>query len=445
MKRFYRVSAVFVWVAVWGVAEAQTASREAELLERVRRLEERLAAMEARLAVSAAAPAAAADVAGAPVPVNAPAGPLADTTFSAGFDGYYGYNFNQPAGRVNLLRAYDVSSNSFAINQVGLIVERAPDPAAGRRFGARVDLMFGQATETLQGGAQNELRPQVWRNVYQAYGSYVVPVGRGLTVDFGKFAGTLGYEGNYTKDQINYSRGYWFNFLPFYHTGFHTTYAFNDRFSVTNWLVNGAQQTEDFNGFKSAAFIVNLKPARRVSWTVNYYTGQEQRDTVPALNPGLPALPTQPGLSVTPVRPAPDGRFHVMDTYASWNAGERLLLVGELDTVVNRVFRSDAPSRATGGAAYARYQFTRRFSAGGRLAVLNDRGGIFSGLSQTLKDTTITGTYQLADGFQTKVEFRRDFSNAPFFLTSTPGVLKKEQSTAMLGLIWWFGSKEGAW
>jgi hypothetical protein len=43
------------------------------------------------------------------------------------------------------------------------------------------------------------------------------------------------------------------------------------------------------------------------------------------------------------------------------------------------------------------------------------------------------------------MEFRRDFSNAPFFLTSTPGVLKKEQSTATLGLIWWFGSKEGAW
>jgi len=32
------------------------------------------------------------------------------TTISVGVDGYYGYNFNEPIGRVNLLRAYDVSS-----------------------------------------------------------------------------------------------------------------------------------------------------------------------------------------------------------------------------------------------------------------------------------------------------------------------------------------------
>ena len=35
-----------------------------------------------------------------------------DTTFNVTFDGYYGYNFNKPAGRINLLRAYDVMSNN---------------------------------------------------------------------------------------------------------------------------------------------------------------------------------------------------------------------------------------------------------------------------------------------------------------------------------------------
>lgn len=36
-------------------------------------------------------------------------------------------------------------------------------------------------------------------------------------------------------------------------------------------------------------------------------------------------------------------------------------------------------------------------------------------------------------------------SNQPFFLTEQPGVLKKEQNTATLGLIWWFGRKQGTW
>jgi hypothetical protein len=133
---------------------------------------------------------------------------LKGTTINAMVDGYYEYNFNDPVGRVNLLRAYDVSSNAFSLNQADVIFERAPDIAAGRRYGARLDLQFGQATATLQGNPLNEPRPDIYRNIFQAYGTYVVPVGSGLTVDFGKWASSLGFEGNYTQYQINYSRSY---------------------------------------------------------------------------------------------------------------------------------------------------------------------------------------------------------------------------------------------
>ena len=197
-----------------------------------------------------------------------------------------------------------MTSDSFSLNQASVIVERAPDVDKGRRAGMRLDLMYGQATETLQGSAANEPRPQVYRPVFQAYGSYVFPVKHGLQVDFGKFASALGLEGNYTKDQINYTRSYFFNYLPFYHFGFRTTYPVNSGLSLTYWLVNGAQQSEDFNGFKSQAAIVTIKPVPSVSWNVNYYTGREARDVNPDLNPGIPTLPTQPGLSVDPVTPS---------------------------------------------------------------------------------------------------------------------------------------------
>lgn len=75
------------------------------------------------------------------------------TTINGAFDGYYGYNFNQPIGRVNLLRAYDVSSNSFSLNQANLIFEHAPNVSAGTRLGVRLDFQYGQATETVQGSA----------------------------------------------------------------------------------------------------------------------------------------------------------------------------------------------------------------------------------------------------------------------------------------------------
>jgi hypothetical protein len=118
-----------------------------------------------------------------------------DTTVNVTVDGYYGYNFNRPLGGINLLRAYDIESNTFSLNQAGMIFEHAPKVEAGRGFRARLDLIFGQATETVQGSAVNELRPQVFCHLWQAYGTYVAPLGEGLSVWITVFAvscGTLG-------------------------------------------------------------------------------------------------------------------------------------------------------------------------------------------------------------------------------------------------------------
>ncbi len=370
---------------------------------------------------------------------------LKDTTVNFTFDGYYAYNFNRPVGRINLLRAYDVSSNSFSINQATVIFERAADPSKGRRFGARVDLQYGQATETVQGNAANEPRPQAYRPILQAYGTYVAPLLKGLTIDFGKFTSAMGYEGNYTKDQFNYSRAYFFNFLPYYHMGFRNTLAVNDKLSIGYWLINGVQQTEDFNGFKSHVVQVVAKPSSKLQWNVIYHVGREQRDLVPLLNPGFSSLPTQPGLSTTPIVPTPDGRFHLLDSFVTISATPKLTLVFEGDYVINRAFEHSAPAHVSGGAAYAHYQATSKTALTGRFEYLSDRGGLFSGVTQALKEATFTYEYKIADGLLTRMEWRRDFSNQPFFLTELPGVLKKEQNTATLGLVWWWGRKQGSW
>ena len=104
-------------------------------------------------------------------------------------DGYYGYNFNAPIGRANRLRAYDVSSNSFSINQAGLVLENAPDPAKGKRWGARLDLQWGQATQTLQGQHRRTNRvPRFIETCFRRTARFIVPLGKGLKVDFGKWA-----------------------------------------------------------------------------------------------------------------------------------------------------------------------------------------------------------------------------------------------------------------
>lgn len=375
-------------------------------------------------------------------------GLLRNTTINLGLDTYYEYNFNHPIGEVNLLRAYDVLSNNFSLNQASVIFDHPPDAADGRHWGGRFDLQFGQATDTLQGNPNNEPRPDIYRNIFQAYGTYIVPVGKGLNVDFGKWASSLGIEGNYTKDQMNYSRAYWFNFLPFYHMGLRASYPVNDRFAFNYWVINGTNQTEATNAFKDELFGFTAKPQKNLTWTMNYYLGQDHPNRLPAANCG--PIPVQPGLCFTAIQPAPDGRTHIFDSYVSWQTTPKLTLQIEGDYEIERLWRnaapgeSSAPTTIAGGAAYARYQFSPKFALAARGEYMSD-GGLFSGIDQALKEATVTFDYNLGDGFLTRYEWRRDFSNQPSFLTDTQGVLAKQQNTATVGLIWWWGRKEGSW
>jgi len=70
---------------------------------------------------------------------------------------------------------------------------------------------------------------------------------------------------------------------------------------------------------------------------------------------------------------------------------------------------------------------------------------LFSALTQALKETTATLDYKLDDAFLMRYEWCRDFSNQRSFWTDTQGVLSKQQNTASVGLVWWWGRKEGTW
>ena len=59
---------------------------------------------------------------------------LHGATLNFALDEYYSFNFNNPVGRVNALRAYDVLSNNISLNQADVVFERAPEVSAGRPF-----------------------------------------------------------------------------------------------------------------------------------------------------------------------------------------------------------------------------------------------------------------------------------------------------------------------
>lgn len=442
------------------VARAQSDTGElyreiSELRALVEKLQSRVDLLEkAQPAAPSPPPTSASAVPAAPAPVQ-PGSTGAESesaipgaTINYLIDTYYSYNFNSPIGRANLLRAYDVSSNSFSLNQADIVLDAPPDPGQDRRWGARLDLQFGQATQTTQGNIVNEPRPEIYRSVFQAYGTYVFPVGSGLTVDFGKWSSSLGAEGNYTKDQINYSRSYWFDFLPFYHMGVRANYKLNDWLTLNYWLVNGTNQTEAYNGFKDELFGVVVQPHKNLNWTVNYYLGQDHPDVIfypygaPA---GLTNLPTLQGVPFQPIANPPTGHLNIFDSYATWQATSALTFQLEGDWVIERDYTTSPPQHTDGGAAYVKYQISPRVYVATRAEYLSDRGGLYTGKTQALKENTLTLAFKMSGGFLTMLEWRRDYSNQPEFLTNTLGVLRKEQTTATLGVVWWFGRKQGPW
>lgn len=398
-------------VAAWAIVSVTAASAAAQ---------SRILPKE----TTAASPQTAPSVPAPQQPAQPPTNPFQHLQFGVTFEGFYQYNWNQPFDRVNLLRAYDTRANTFGIQQAAIVIESAPAVAEGRRFGARIDLQFGQATETVQGSPANEPRPDVMRHIWQAYGTYVFPVGKGLQTDFGKFASNLGFETNYAKDNNQFSRAYLFNFLPFYHSGLRLSLPVNDKLTVMYMLTNGIQQTEEFNNFKSSHVSAIVKPTAAITWTTSYYFGQEQPDG---------NLPN-----------GPDGFFKVFDTYATYAPTTSLSFGVDVNYVTNQVNRQDPTFSLTGLGAYARYQVGTPGALSVRYERLDDQG-LFGGIAQVLQEVTATSEYKFAEGFLMRGEFRRDWSNRSFFTTSVPGSLRNHQNTALVGLVWWFGNKPGSW
>src|SRR5258708_38535330 len=93
----------------------------------------------------------------------------------------------------------------------------AKTPATDSPIGYKVKLNFGSAINnfiTPPAGSDGE-----FRNVEEAYGSYMAPVGKGLQIDFGKFVTNAGAEVIEAKYDWNYSRSFLFALaIPYYHS-----------------------------------------------------------------------------------------------------------------------------------------------------------------------------------------------------------------------------------
>jgi len=332
------------------------------------------------------------------------------TEISGFIDGYFSFNFNQPATRNNLFRNFDTRSSRPELNLAELVLEKRVDAKEGR-LGFRLDLDYGMTTDLVHSFDPNRHRAN--KILQQAYVSYLAPIGSGLQVDVGKFVSWHGAEVIETQDNWNYSRGLLFALAaPAYHTGVRARYTFNSKVSLMGAVVNGWNNTKDNNGGKTFGLSLSLNPNSKLSIIQSYLVGPEQfRDS-------------------RNIR-------HLFDTIVTYKLNSKVALMGNYEYGQDSVTGSGKVSWQ-GVAGYLRYSPTQRFAFIPRVEWFSDPNGFSTGTVQSIKEVTLTGEYQISKSITTKVEFRNDWSSRPIFPTRNPAIFAQTQPTVLAGLIWKF-------
>ncbi len=359
------------------------------------------------------APPAAATAAATPVQSAAPpvtiSSLLGSTTLSGFVDVNYGFNFNQPANRTTGLRSFDAPANQFALNMVELVADKPAEAAS--RFGYHVALGFGNAMNAVNAGDPGGLAFAQY--LKEAYLSYMVPVGSGLTVDFGKFVTPAGTEVIESKDDWNYSRGLLFSWaIPYYHFGARAKYTFNSKYAITGYLVNGWNNVLDNNTGKTLGVSFAWTPTKKFGITQNYMAGPEGTSTNSHWRQ----------LSDTVATFTPTSKLSLMLNY-DYGRGDYLPL-------------GTRPVFWTGVGGYVRYAFNPRYAIATRYEYYDDHDGFTTGTPQHLNEVTQTVERLIGKGLITRLELRHDRSTAPVFMKG--GLPVDGQTTLAVGMIYQF-------
>ena len=326
-------------------------------------------------------------------------------------DAYYSYRFQPSSSSADAqLRNFDTKHNQFSFNLAEIALERRP--TAQSRLGFRLDFNVGPATDMVH--AAEPAGSGQFRNLQQGYVTYLAPLGRGLQIDVGKMVTPLGAEVIETKDNWNYSRSLLFALaIPYYHMGARLTYAFGDRFAIAGLIVNGWNDVVENNDRKTFGVQATFKPTSKLSIVQGYMVGPEQTDDDEDIR-------------------------QVSDTIVTYAAVPWLSLMANYDIGRDRV--DGAPVQWQGVALYARVTATSWWAISPRLEWYDDRDGFTTGVAQTIRGGTLTSEFKVDDQLFTRIEYRRDVSNRPFFAYGSSSV--KPQTTLTVGLYYVFSSAQ---
>jgi hypothetical protein len=322
----------------------------------------------------------------------------APVTITGFVDTYYSLNFARPQSRMNRLTNFDLAESQFTLSAAEVDIARAATP-----IGFRIELATGSGPDQINSGTETA------RIFQQAYITFVVPVGAGLTLDAGKFFTHMGYEVVKAKDNFNYSRSLLFAWpIPYYHTGIRASYPIAEALTGSLFFSNGWNGSTANTG-KTFGVSLALTPAPPVSVVLNWLGGPEEPDSVTS-----------------------DFR-HVFEGLATVKVSENVTL--GCDGVYGTENLPGGTVTWGGAAVYARCAFSGTSALSLRGEIYSDPNGATTGLVQDLKEVTLTYEKILFSSLILRAEYRYDMSSAHPFDGSEGDGTRKDQSRAAIACI----------
>jgi hypothetical protein len=339
------------------------------------------------------------------------------------------FNFNRPPSGQNGYRAFDYDHNSFRIDAAEVVLQK---PVANPGdFGFRLDVTYGAVARVA--AARGLFRDPATGNaldidLQQAIASYIIPLGRGLRVDAGKFVTPVGYEliEGYDGYNDNFSHSYLFTYGPYTHTGLRFSYPFTDKFNATVMLINGWDNVVDNNQAKSFGVTLAFVPHPTLNLFLNYVAGPEQDKN-------------------------DDDFRHLVDFVGVWKPNWRFALTLNVDygldtnavvlapadgmMVIDPAHAARKNAQWVMAVVYLRTALTHRLALILRGELFRDDDGNRTGTAQTLGALTLTPELRINDNLLLRGEFRYDQSDQRVFERSDGAKTRKYQDTVALNLV----------
>jgi len=320
-------------------------------------------------------------------------------SFSGYVDVFYNQNYNEPSTRFSQLQALNITANKLSLNSATASFSYDAKP-----IGFRVDVGDGRTYDSF---FLSEPKHTDWsRHLLNAYVSVKPAAWKGLQLDFGKFVTSAGAEVTETHLNWNYSRSLLFAFGPYYHVGLRATAPIRPNWTVGGQVITGWNVMRDNNSGKSMGFTsVNTFSKGAVANT--YYTGPENSGTS-------------------------KGWRNFYDLAVTLNPTSRISAYYNLD-IGNNKYATGGSGSFWGMAGAARFALNKYLAIAPRLEYYSDTDGFWTGTPQAFKEFTLTGEWKLNESFITKLEWRRDWSDQPFFQVGQIPGKSKHQNMLVAG------------